>query len=141
MTEMSEIRRPAPAMLDHVGVGGMLDNDILGIDETRLQEVTPGVALGETSDQSETGLQNPDEFISRVTTSTCIGQLLIVMKELCRDSGLDEIVTAEMVGQVATDLCDKKPGGDSGLDEIVTAEMVGQMAIDLSDKTGGDFPI
>ncbi len=127
-------------MLDHVGVGGMLDNDILGIDETRLQEVTPGVALGETSDQSETGLQNPDEFISRVTTSTCIGQLLIVMKELCRDSGLGETVTAEMVGQMAIDLSDK-PGGDSGLDEIVTAETVGQVAIDLSAKRRGDFPI
>ena len=92
----------------------MLDNDIPGTDETRLQEATPGVALGETSDQSETGLQNPDEIISRETASTCIGQLLIGMKELCRDSGLDEVVTAEMVGQVA---------------------------IDLGDKTRGDFPI
>ena len=49
-----------------------------------------------------------------MTTSTCIGQLLIGMKELCRDSGVDEIVTAELVGQ---------------------------MAIDLSAKSRGDFPI
>ena len=28
------------------------------------------------------------------------------MKDLCRDNGLDESVTAEMVGQLAMDLCD-----------------------------------
>ena len=90
----------------------MLGNDIPGTDETRLQEATPGVAaLSETSDQSETGLQNPDVIFSRETTRTCIGQLLIGMKELCRDSGLDEIVTAEMAGQVARDSSDEN-GGD-----------------------------
>ena len=42
-----------------------------------------------------------------MTTSTCIGKLLIGMKELCRDNGLDEAVTAELVGQPAIDLCAK----------------------------------
>ena len=113
MTEMSEIRRPAPSMLDQVGVGGMLDNDIPGL-ESRLQEAALGVALSETSDQSGTGLQNPDEISSRVTTSTCVGRILIGVKE---------------------------PRRYSGLDEAVTAELVGQMAIDLSAKIRGDFPI
>ena len=85
----------------------MLDNDIPGTDETRLQEATPGVALSETSDQSGTGLQNPDEISSRVTTSTCVGRILIGVKEPCRYSGLDEAVTAELVGQMAIDLCAK----------------------------------
>ena len=90
-----------------------MDNDIPGIDESGLTREAAAPS-GETYGNLGTGLQNPDQSISRMTTSTCIGQLLIGMKELCRDSGLDEIVTAEMVGQVA---------------------------IDLSDKNGGDFPI
>ena len=102
MTEMSEIRRPAPSMLDQVGVGGMLDNDIPG-SESRLQEAALGVALNETSDQSGTGLQNPDEISSRMATSTCVGRILIGVKEPRRYSGLDEAVTAELVGQMAID--------------------------------------
>ena len=35
----------------------------------------------------------------------------------------------------------KELGRDSGVYEIVTAELVGQMAIDLSAKIRGDFPI
>ena len=91
----------------------MLDNDMPG-SESRLQEAALGVALSETSDQSGTGLQNPDGISSREKTSTCVGRILIVVKE---------------------------PRRYSGLDEAVTAELVGQMAIDLSAKIGGDFPI
>ena len=118
----------------------MLDNDIPGLDESRLRGAgtrdagparacavessgldEPGTSVGltreaaapsgETFGNLGTGLQNPDQSISRAMASTCIGQLLIGMKELCRDSGLDETVTAEMVGQVARDLSDKN-GGD-----------------------------
>ena len=83
-----------------------MDNDIPG-SESRLQEAALGVALSETSDQSGTGLQNPDEIGSRVTTSTCVGRILIGVKEPRRYSGLDEAVTAELVGQLAIDLCAK----------------------------------
>ena len=88
----------------------LLDNDIPGLDESGLtrEAATPS---GETFGNLGTGLQNPDQSISRATTSTCIGQLLIGMKELCRDSGWDETVTAEMAGQVARDLSDEN-GGD-----------------------------
>ena len=79
--------------------------------ESRLQEAALGVALSETSDQSGTGLQNPDEISSRVKTSTCVGRVLIGVKEPRRYSGLDEAVTAELMGRTAADLSDK-PGDD-----------------------------
>ena len=112
MTKMSEFRRPAPSMLDHVGVRGMLDIDIPGVDESRVREAA--APPSETYGKLETGLLNPDQISSRQTTSTCVGRVLIGVKEPCRNSGLDEAVTAELVGQ---------------------------MAIDLSAKIGGDFPI
>ena len=65
---------------------------------------------GETCGNLETGLPNPDQSSSRETTSTLVGGILIGMKELCRDSGVDEIVTAELVGQMATDLSAKSRG-------------------------------
>ena len=46
---------------------------------------------------------------SRETRATCIGRVLIGMKELCRNNGLNEIFTAELVGQLAIDLCDSDP--------------------------------
>ena len=39
--------------------------------------------------------------------STCIGWVLTGVTELCRNNGLDEAVTAELVGQTAIDLCAK----------------------------------
>ena len=119
----------------------LLDNDIPGIDESRLRETTRGAGPIVTCADGSSGQDEPDTSDRREATATCNERVIIRPEEPGRDNGLDEAVTAEMVGQVAIDLCDKKPGGDSGLDEIVTAEMVGQMAIDLSDKPGGDFPI
>ena len=90
-------------MLDHVGVGGMLDNDILGIDESRLRETTRGAGPIVTCADGSSGQDEPD---TRATRSTCIGRVLIRMKDLCRDNGLGESVTAEMVGLLAIDLCE-----------------------------------
>ena len=112
MTEMSEIRRPAPSMLDQVGVGGMLEYDNLDKESGLTREAaTPS---GETCGNLGTGYPNPDQSSSRATTSTWVGRILIGVKE---------------------------PRRYSGLDEAVTAELVGQMAIDLSAKSRGDFPI
>ena len=71
---------------------------------------------GETYGNLETGLPDPDQSSSdrREATATCIGCVIIRPEEPCRDNGLDEAVTAELVGQ---------------------------MAIDLSAKSRGDFPI
>ena len=87
----------------------MLDNDIPGIDESGLTREAAAPS-GETYGNLGTGLQNPDQSSSRETTSTWVGRILIGMKELCRDSGVDETVTAELVGQMAIDLCAKIVG-------------------------------
>ena len=93
---------------------GMLDNDILSIDGTRLREATLGTDAGQTCAVVTSGLDEPDISDRGEEKPTCVGRILIGMKELCRDSGVDEIVTAKLVGQ---------------------------MARDLSTKMGGDFPI
>ena len=107
MTEMSEIHRPAPSMLDQVGVGGMLKYDNLE-EESAL---TSGAAApsGESRGNLETGLPNPDQSSSREATSTWVGRVLIGVKELGRHSGLDEAATAELVGRLAMDLCRRIP--------------------------------
>ena len=92
----------------------LLDNDIPGIDETRLREATLGTDAGQACADITSGLDEPDTSDRGEEKPTCVGRILIGMKELCRDSGVDEIVTAELVGQ---------------------------MAIDLSAKIRGDFPI
>ena len=90
-------------MLDHVGVGGMLDNDIPGLDESRLRGAgTRDAGPARACAVESSGLDEPGTSVGR---ATCIGRILIGMKDLCRDNGLDEAVTAELVGQPAIDLC------------------------------------
>ena len=85
----------------------LLEDDTLDMMVTRLREATPWSTPSETRAANGTGLDKPDELGSRETRTTCIGRVLIGMKELCRDNGLDEAVTAELVGQLAIDLCAK----------------------------------
>ena len=104
----------------------MLDNDIPGLDESRLRgagtrDAGPARAgavessreaaapSGESRGNQETGLQNPDQISSREKASTCVGRILTGVKELRRNSGLGEAATAEPVGRTAIDLSDK-PG-------------------------------
>ena len=98
-------------VLMFLGGNILLDNDIPGIDETRLREARPGIVAG--ADVSS-GSDEPDASDRREATATCIGCVIIRPEE---------------------------PGRDNGLDEAVTAELVGQRAIDLSAKSRGDFPI
>ena len=103
LTEMSvgqEVRQLTSSGVEVVGMGGMLDDDIR---HSRLR----GAA---TTDASPVGAcavdsSGRDEPGTSVTRATCIGRVLIGMKDLCRDNGLDESVTAELVGRLATDLC------------------------------------
>ena len=83
-----------------------MDNDIPGTahSESRLREATLWSAPSETSATLETGLDNPGTSVSRETRSTCVGRVLIGVKELCQDNGVDEAVTAEVVGRLAIDL-------------------------------------
>ena len=83
--------------------GGMLEDDIPGAVDSRLREATRDAGPIVTCAEGSSGRDEPD---TRATTSTCIGRILITMKDLCRDNGLDESVTAELVGRLAKDLCD-----------------------------------
>jgi hypothetical protein len=100
MSEMSEIRQPSSFMMEDVGVEGMLEDDIPGAVDSRLREAATRDAgpivtcAGGSSGRDEPG-----------NRSTCVGRILIGMKDLCRDNGLDESVTAELVGRLAVDLC------------------------------------
>ncbi len=80
----------------------LLEDDITGSIESRLRgagtrDAGPARACAvDSSGQDEPG----------VTRSTCIGRVLIGMKDLCRDNGLDERATAELVGRMAEGLYD-----------------------------------
>ena len=81
----------------------LLDNDIPGLDESRLRGAgTRDAGPARACAVKSSGLDEPDTSVGR---ATCIGRILIGMKDLCRDNGLDESVTAEMVGRLAIDLC------------------------------------
>ena len=81
----------------------VLEDDIPGAVDSRLREATRDAGPIVTCAGGSSGRDEPD---TRATTSTCIGRVLITMKDLCRDNGLGESVTAEMVGRLAKDLCD-----------------------------------
>ena len=82
----------------------LLDNDIPGLDESRLRGAgTRDAGPARACAVESSGLDEPDTSVGR---ATCIGRILIGMKDLCRDNGLDESVTAELVGRLAKDLCD-----------------------------------
>ena len=81
----------------------LLEDDIPGTVDSRLREAaTRDAGPIVTCAGGSSGRDEPD---TRATTSTCIGRILITMKDLCRDNGLNENVTAEMVGRLAIDLC------------------------------------
>ena len=107
MTEMSEFRRPAPSMLDHVGVGGMLKYDNLEEESALTSEAA--APSGESRGNLETGLRGPVQSSSHESTSTWVGRVLIGVKELGRHNGLDEAAMAELVGRLAIELCRRIP--------------------------------
>ena len=97
MTEMSvwkDVRRMPSSIVEDNGVGGMLEDK------------NHGVVSGETGADVRTGLDKPDVSETR---ATCIGRVIISLKELCRKNGLNEALTAYLVGRLALDLCDVDP--------------------------------
>ena len=82
----------------------VLDDDIPGSIESRLRG--PATRDAGPIVTCAVGSSGQDEPGTSVTRSTCIGRVLIGMKDLCRDNGLDERVTAELVGRMAKGLCD-----------------------------------
>ena len=78
----------------------LLEDDIPGTIDSRLREGTRDARPSVTCADGSSGRDEPG------TRSTCVGRILIRMKDLCRDNGLDESVTAELVGRLAVDMCD-----------------------------------
>ena len=68
-----------------------------------LEDDNHGIVSGETGAATGTGLDKPDD--SDETRDTCIGRVILGLKELCRKNGVNEILTASLVGRVAIDLC------------------------------------
>ena len=86
-----------------------MDNDIPGTAESRFREAIPGTDLGETRAANGTGLDNPVFSGRSEKKPTCVRSVLLGMKELCRENGLNEVFTAYLVGRLAIDLCYSDP--------------------------------
>ena len=50
-----------------------------------------------------------DRLSSGEVKTTCVRNVLIGMRDLCRKNGLSEVFTHYMVGRMAMDLCDVDP--------------------------------
>ena len=108
LTEMSigeEVRRLTSDDMEVVGVGGMLDNDIPST-ETRLREFTREPDSSRACADASSGR---DRLSSGEVKTTCVRNVLIGMKDLCRKNGLNEVLTHYLVGRLAMDLCDSDP--------------------------------
>ena len=88
-----------------------MDNDI---PESRLREA----ALATGADQSQacadgadvtTAPDQPDTSGRDEKRPTCVRNVLIGMRELCRRNGINEALTACLVGRVALGFCDIDP--------------------------------
>ena len=96
MTEMSVrevVCRTPSSIVEDNGVEGMLEDDNLGL------------VSSETGAATGTGLDKPDGGDSNETRDACIGRVILGLKELCRKNGVNEVLTASLVGRVAIDLC------------------------------------
>ena len=85
----------------------LLGNDI---PESRLREAaTLETDAGRACADAASGQVKPDTSGSGRSKPTCVRGLLIGLKELCRKNGLNEALTAYLVGRLALDLCDVDP--------------------------------
>ena len=72
---------------------------------TRLREARPGTDPSRACADVSSGLDKPDTSGRDERKPTCVRSVLIGMKELCRENGLNEAFTAYLVGRLALDLC------------------------------------
>ena len=97
-------------MVEDVGVGGMLDNDI---PESRLREATLAAGAGQSQAGADADVTSapdqPDTSGRDEKGPTCVRSVLIGMRELCRRNGINEALTACLVGRVALGFCDIDP--------------------------------
>ena len=85
----------------------MLENDI---PESRLrEEATLGRDAGQTCAVVTSGLDQPDTSGRGEKKPACVRSVLLGLKELCRENGINEVFTAYLVGRLAIGLCDVDP--------------------------------
>ena len=83
----------------------LLEDDSSDMMVTRLREATPGTNPSETCADVSSGLDKPDTSDNRETTATCIGRVIIRLEDFCRTNGINEVLTASLMGQIAMDMC------------------------------------
>ena len=83
----------------------LLDNDIPST-ESRLREFTREPDSSRACADASSGR---DRLSSGEVKTTCVRNVLIGMKDLCRKNGLNEVLTHYLVGRLAMDLCDSDP--------------------------------
>ena len=107
LSEMSvDVRRPASYMVEDVGVGGMLDNDI---PESRLREISRGADAGRAGADVTSGTGQPEAGDRREKKLPRVRDILLGLRKTCQENGLNEAFTAFLVGRLALDLCDVDP--------------------------------
>ena len=105
MGEMSEIRQPSSYMVEDVGVGGMLEDDSPGTVESRLREARLGTGPIMTCADVSSGPDEPEAIDKREATATRVGRVMVRLKDFCRMNGINEVLTASLMGQIAMDMC------------------------------------
>ena len=83
----------------------LLDNDIPST-ESRLREFTREPDSSRACADASSGR---DRLSGGEVKTTCVRNVLIGMKDLCRKNGLNEVLTHYLVGRLAMDLCDSDP--------------------------------
>ena len=68
-----------------------------------------GADQGQTCADASSGLDKPDTGGRDEKKPTCVRNVLLGLKELCRENGINEVFTAYLVGRLAIGLCDVDP--------------------------------
>ena len=69
---------------------------------SRLRESTPGAGPIVTCAVASSGLGAIDE---REAAATCVGRVMVRLKDFCQMNGINEARAASLMGQIAMDMC------------------------------------
>ena len=95
MSVIRDIRQPTSDMVEDVGVGGMLDNDI---PESRLREISRGADAGRAGADVTSGTGQPEACDRREKKLPRVRDILLGLRKTCQENGLNEVLTAYLVG-------------------------------------------
>ena len=84
----------------------LLDNDI---PESRLRDATSGADAGRACADVTSGREQPEASTGNEKKPPRVRDVLLGLRKVCREKGMDEAFTAYLVGRLALDLCDADP--------------------------------